>query len=38
VPGALRGVARVLVTSEPSGGSPHPTSAPLLTFALARGA
>jgi hypothetical protein len=30
VPGSLHGVKEVLVTSEPVGGSPHPTSTPLI--------
>jgi anti-sigma-K factor RskA len=30
VPGSLHGVKEVLVTSEPLGGSPHPTSAPVI--------
>jgi len=30
VPGSLRGVSAVLVTQEPAGGSPTPTSAPLI--------
>jgi Anti-sigma-K factor rskA, C-terminal len=30
VPGSLHGVKEVLVTSEPLGGSQHPTSAPLI--------
>jgi hypothetical protein len=34
VPGNLHGVREVLVTSEPLGGSSHPTSAPLLRVAL----
>jgi hypothetical protein len=34
VPSGLRHVAEVMVTSEPIGGSEHPTSAPLLTFRL----
>jgi hypothetical protein len=34
VPGSLRGVKEVLVTSEPLGGSTHPTSAPLIRVAV----
>jgi len=34
VPGSLHGVQQVMVTSEPLGGSSHPTSAPLLRVAL----
>jgi hypothetical protein len=34
VPGSLRGVREVLVTPEPLGGSPHPTSAPVLSVTL----
>jgi anti-sigma-K factor RskA len=34
VPTALHGVKEVMVTSEPSGGSSHPTSAPLIRVAL----
>jgi hypothetical protein len=34
VPGNLHGVREVLVTSEPQGGSAHPTSAPVLRVAL----
>lgn len=35
VPASLRHVSEILVTSEPVGGSSHPTSAPLLAFKLA---
>jgi hypothetical protein len=35
VPADLRHVSKVLVTSEPAGGSRHPTRPPLLTFKLA---
>jgi hypothetical protein len=34
VPGSLHGVKQVLVTSEPLGGSSHPTSAPVLRVVL----
>lgn len=34
VPGSLHGVKEVLVTSEPLGGSSHPTSTPLIRVAL----
>ena len=34
VPNSLHGVKEVMVTSEPSGGSAHPTSAPLIRVAL----
>lgn len=34
VPGSLHGVKAVLVTSEPLGGSSHPTSTPLIRVAL----
>jgi hypothetical protein len=34
VPGDLRGVKEILVTSEPLGGSSHPTSPPLIRVAL----
>lgn len=34
VPGNLHGVREVLVTSEPQGGSAHPTSTPVLRVAL----
>ena len=34
VPGSLRGVKEVLVTSEPLGGSAHPTSTPVLRVVL----
>jgi anti-sigma-K factor RskA len=34
VPGTTNGVARVLVTAEPDGGSPEPTSAPVLVASL----
>jgi hypothetical protein len=34
VPGSLHGVKEVLVTSEPLGGSSHPTSAPLIRVAV----
>jgi hypothetical protein len=34
VPSGLHEVSEVMVTSEPIGGSAHPTSAPLLTFRL----
>ena len=30
VPGSLSGVSAVMVTQEPSGGSPAPTTAPLI--------
>jgi anti-sigma-K factor RskA len=33
VPGSLRGVKRLMVTSEPQGGSSAPTSAPVITVA-----
>jgi Anti-sigma-K factor rskA len=36
VPGSLRGVREITVTSEPLGGSAHPTTAPVLRVALAR--
>lgn len=34
VPGSLHGVAKVLVTSEPAGGSLHPTRAPVIAASL----
>lgn len=34
VPDSLHGVREVMVTSEPSGGSSHPTTAPLIRVAL----
>jgi hypothetical protein len=34
VPGSLHGVKEVLVTSEPLGGSSHPTSTPLIRVAV----
>ncbi len=34
VPGNLRGVARLMVTAEPFGGSQHPTSAPIIIATL----
>jgi anti-sigma-K factor RskA len=34
VPGDLRGVTRVMVTPEPSGGSPHPTHAPIISASI----
>jgi anti-sigma-K factor RskA len=34
IPGSLRGVQEVLVTSEPLGGSAHPTSPPLIRVAV----
>jgi anti-sigma-K factor RskA len=34
VPGSLRGVATVMVTPEPAGGSPVPTHAPVISAAL----
>jgi hypothetical protein len=34
VPGSLQGVKEVLVTSEPLGGSSHPTSTPLIRVAV----
>jgi anti-sigma-K factor RskA len=34
VPNSLHGVREVMVTSEPSGGSSHPTTAPLIRVAL----
>jgi anti-sigma-K factor RskA len=34
VPGNLRGVARLMVTAEPLGGSQHPTSAPIIIATL----
>jgi anti-sigma-K factor RskA len=34
VPGSLRGVQRLMVTAEPLGGSPHPTSAPIIIATL----
>ncbi len=34
IPGSLRGVRSVLVTAEPLGGSPSPTSAPILRVAI----
>jgi hypothetical protein len=36
VPGSLRGVREVTVTSEPRGGSTHPTTPPVLRVALPR--
>jgi hypothetical protein len=30
VPGSLNGVGRVMVTQEPAGGTPAPTSAPVI--------
>ena len=38
VPGSLDGADAVLVTREPRGGSPQPTSPPLLRAELVRGA
>ena len=35
VPGGLHGVREVLITSEPAGGSPRPTSAPVARVVLA---
>ena len=34
VPNSLHGVKEVMVTSEPAGGSQHPTTAPLIRVAL----
>jgi anti-sigma-K factor RskA len=34
VPGDLAGVRQVMVTAEPLGGSPHPTSAPIIVATL----
>jgi anti-sigma-K factor RskA len=34
VPGNIKGVSAVMVTPEPMGGSPHPTHAPVISFAL----
>jgi anti-sigma-K factor RskA len=34
VPGKLHGIAKVLVTQEPAGGSPAPTSAPVIVASL----
>jgi Anti-sigma-K factor rskA len=34
VPGSLSGVRQVLVTAEPLGGSPHPTSSPIIVAKL----
>jgi anti-sigma-K factor RskA len=34
LPGDLHGVRVVMVTLEPAGGSPHPTSAPVITAKL----
>jgi hypothetical protein len=34
VPNSLHGVEEVMVTSEPAGGSAHPTGAPLIRVAL----
>jgi anti-sigma-K factor RskA len=34
VPGNLAGVRQVMVTAEPLGGSPHPTSAPIIVATL----
>jgi anti-sigma-K factor RskA len=34
VPGSLSGVSAVMVTDEPSGGSPAPTTAPLIVARL----
>jgi len=34
VPGSLDGVSAVMVTQEPSGGSPAPTTAPLIVARL----
>jgi anti-sigma-K factor RskA len=34
VPGNLRGVARLMVTAEPFGGSQHPTSTPIIIVTL----
>ena len=34
VPGNLAGVRQVMVTAEPLGGSPHPTSAPVVVAVL----
>jgi anti-sigma-K factor RskA len=36
VPSNLRGVKQILVTSEPAGGSPHPTTQPLIEVELQR--
>jgi hypothetical protein len=36
VPGSLRGVREITVTSEPLGGSAHPTTEPVLRVALAQ--
>ncbi len=36
LPGSLHGVAAVLVTSEPAGGSPHPTRAPVIVTPLTK--
>lgn len=35
VPGSMRGIAHVMVTSEPAGGSLHPTRAPVINASLA---
>ena len=37
IPGSLRGVRKVTVTSEPLGGSIHPTTPPVLSVTLAPG-
>jgi anti-sigma-K factor RskA len=34
VPGTIKDVSAVLVTPEPMGGSPHPTHAPVISFAV----
>ncbi len=34
VPGDVKGVSSVLVTPEPTGGSPHPTHAPVISVSL----
>jgi hypothetical protein len=36
VPGSLHGVREIIVTSEPLGGSNHPTTPPVLRVALPR--
>jgi hypothetical protein len=35
VPGSLSGVSAVLVTQEPAGGTPAPTSAPVIVAPVA---
>jgi hypothetical protein len=34
VPGSLNGISAVMVTDEPAGGSPAPTTAPLIVARL----